>query len=160
MKKSLSLALVAFTLILSACATNSITPQSPKVSLKGVKPLKLGLTGQKFTFTLKADNPNKFKLPISATDFTLKFNGQEVAQAVSKKSLFLPAEGSEDIAIDVDTNLMSSMSGIWKKLASGKLDFEYELAGGVTVDFGVAPFTVPYSLKGNLLDKIPFVGKK
>jgi len=71
---------------LSACATDalkSITPQAPKVSLMNVKPTKIGLTSQQFAFKLNVANPNGFGLPISATDFTAKFNGIEVAKGVN-----------------------------------------------------------------------------
>ncbi len=145
---------------LSACATNSIAPQAPKIKVSSVKPSKLGLTGQSFVFTLSAENPNLFSLPIAATDFTARFNGQDVAEGTTDTKVVLPANGAADIVVTVDTNLMSSMQGMWKQLATGKLDFSYELEGAMKVDYGIAPFSVPYSVKGNLLDKVKLFGKK
>lgn len=156
MRHLYSLALVSLLLLnLTGCATtSSLVPKYPKMSIAAVKPTKVGITGQQFAFTLKAVNPNSFNLPISATDFVATFNGQEVAKGVTTQNLSVPANGSSDIVLNIDTNLMSSMTGVWKKIASGTFDFNYQLSGNLKIDFGIAPFTVPYNLKGNLLDSV------
>ena len=66
-----ALGIVFMLSLLSACATDSVLPESPEITVKGVDILELGLDRQRFQFNLNAYNPNKFGLPLNGVSFNL-----------------------------------------------------------------------------------------
>ncbi|HSC80908.1 MAG TPA: LEA type 2 family protein, partial [Chitinolyticbacter sp.] len=125
-----------------ACAGVPSHFEKPRVSLAGIALKEAGLLEQRFTLTLRIENPNDIAIPIKGLDTTLEINGQPLASGVAAQAVTLPALGEARIAIDVTSNLASLIRQLRRATESGSP--RYKLAGKLFVPMRAdgVPFTV------------------
>lgn len=137
-------------ILVSGCATDSVLPESPEISISNVDIKDVGLNSQAFLFNLNVANPNKFSLPLSGVEFDLKFSDVLVGSGSHKESVSLVAQGDTAIPIEVGTNLLETMENFKSLLLTGKLNMDYKLSGKLLmVGESVG---IPFTVNGNLLD--------
>ena len=136
--------------LLSACATDSVLPESPEITVKGVDILELGLDRQRFQFNLNAYNPNKFGLPLNGVSFNLKLSDVEVGQGFSDQSITLASQADTIIPVEVETSLVETLDDFKNLLLSGGLKPEYEMSGNLKL-VGES-IGIPFTVQGKLLE--------
>ncbi|GHD55268.1 LEA type 2 family protein [Jeongeupia chitinilytica] len=112
MKKLLVIALLS---LLAACSSLPTSFEKPKVSVAGIAVKDISLFEQRFTLTLRVQNPNDVSVPISGLNAKLEVNGKPIADGVSNVSVTIPALGEATVPIDIVSNL----SGLARLLKRG-----------------------------------------
>ncbi|ALG68241.1 LEA type 2 family protein [Beggiatoa leptomitoformis] len=122
---------LGLSLCLSACATLSLEPLTPEISLMDIKVTQLGFFEQTFALQLQVKNPNDFPLPITGLQYKLEINGSEFATGNSGTSTLIPSLGSKLMTVEVVSNLNQIVAQIkdWSKGLSQTVD--YRLSGGI-----------------------------
>ena len=135
-------------ILLAGCAGIPIQPVSPQISLADFKIKNLGLFEQNYLLRLRLKNPNPFPLPITSLNYQLHINDKEFTRGVSNQAITLPASGEEFLDIEVVSNLMRIIEEWrdWKTVLDR--NFNYQLAGGVSV-LDWAP-QIPFEYKGDV----------
>ena len=141
---------IAVFLTLTGCATDSVLPTAPEISVTDAEVLEIGLDSQTFRILLDAYNPNKFGLPLTGVEFDLSISGITVGRGISEQSVSLVSQGNTPIAVDVETNLADTLDGFGSQLIGGDLKLDYQLDGKLII---VGESTgIPFTVNGNLLD--------
>jgi len=112
-------------LCLSACATLGL--QKPQVSVVDIKPVASSLLEQNFDLVLRLQNPNRLPLSATGLSFDLRVNGQQLASAVSKQGIQLPALGETTIQLRLHTTLLGWLKQMGAVMqGNGQLDYQLQ----------------------------------
>lgn len=125
--------LSGFVLIVGLVSCSALTskPESPRVTLVGLKLVSVELLEQRYQVSLRVKNPNAFDLPVHGIDFRLDINGQTFADGVSKQSVDVPAYGENVIELEVSSNLLQVFSQLQSLEESRSPGFEYRISGSM-----------------------------
>ncbi|WP_148714593.1 LEA type 2 family protein [Chitinolyticbacter meiyuanensis] len=140
------LIIIACALLLAACAGVPSHFEKPRVSLAGIALKEAGILEQRFTLTLRVENPNDVAIPIKGLDTTLEINGQPLASGVAASAVTLPALGEARVAIDVTSNIATLLRQLRRAAESGAP--RYKLAGKLFVP--MRPDGLPFSVEGEV----------
>ena len=140
-------------ILLSACATGSLLPKSPTISVRSIKLGKFNLQEQEFIFNLAVENSNRFAIPVLSTDFYVSLAGNEVAKGNHSERISLVAQGVTTVPIRVNAQLYQSIGQLLAGLANGKLDLDYRLEGSFKVGAGRFPVDIPFLAEGSVLSQ-------
>ena len=142
------LSALILTLALLSCSTLTSKPESPRVTLVGLKLVSVELLEQRYQVRLRVKNPNTFALPIRGIDFRLELNGQTFADGVSSESVDVPAFGENVIELEVSSNLLQVFQQL-QSLEQGRMPaFEYRISGSMAT--GVYGQKLPFDYAGEL----------
>lgn len=117
-------------MLLTACAGLMSRPESPRVSLIGLKPVSMELFEQRFLVSLRVKNPNQFVLPIRGLDFNMDINGKRFANGLSATSVDIPALGEGRVDVEVGSSLLNTFRQLGAILQQGQ-GFDYKIKGVV-----------------------------
>ena len=108
--------------------------QPPTVDLVGIQAgsVQSDLTLQVQT-RIRVTNPNAVSLPIEAGELQVTLNGQSVAQTNLPGDVLLPANGSSDIDLSLQVNLVSALSVGLSALNSENGSIDWQLDGHVDI---------------------------
>ena len=95
-------------LLAGGCATLAQFVEVPRVSVAELAVVDAGLTRQRFRIALDVENTNPFPLPIARFDYALDLAGQRFAAGSSANAVTLGSLSTERIALEFDTDLMTS----------------------------------------------------
>jgi len=129
---------------LGGCSTLKSPFEQPVVKLAGVQLVQIGLLQQTYGVTLQVDNPNGYTLPIKGVNYAVKLAGQDFATGLTPNAFSIPANGSDQVQVEVRTNLLESIGHLSRMLADGPQNVDYELSGDIQIDLpliGAIPFT-------------------
>lgn len=129
---------------LSGCSTLQSQFEQPTVRLANVALLEVGLLQQTYGVTLQVDNPNGFALPIKGINYNVRLAGQDFASGLTPNAFTIPANGSDQVQVEVRTNLLESIGHLSRMLSGGPQDIDYEMSGDIQVNLpliGAIPFT-------------------
>ncbi len=142
-----SVPLLLAAVVLSGCATGGPAVKPAEVTLDGVEVERLSVATQSLTLAFSVSNPNPFPLPVRAIRYELRLGDRKVARGETADRFVVGAEGTGEFAIDVELDLVDSIS----RLGFGMLKqpVEYELFGSLSVDLPFAP-PVAFSTSGRL----------
>ncbi|MBT8131823.1 MAG: LEA type 2 family protein, partial [Gammaproteobacteria bacterium] len=110
---------------LSSCANLTTAFQQPAVKLANVQLLEVGLLQQVYGVTLQVDNPNGYSLPIKGVNYAVKLGGQDFASGLTPNAFSIPANSSDQVQVEVRTNLMESFGHLRRLFADGPQDMDY-----------------------------------
>ena len=139
------------TVALLSCSGLTSKPESPRVSLVGLKLVSVELLEQRYQVSLRIKNPNTFALPIRGIDFQLELNGQTFADGVSNHAVEVPAFGENVIELEVSSNLLQVLQQLQSLEESRTPAFEYRISGKMLT--GVYGQKLPFDYSGVL--KLP-----
>jgi LEA14-like dessication related protein len=132
-KKSLwSAAVAAFAILQCACATQTI--QGPQVELVSLSVLQSGPNSQRFRANLSVTNPNAEAMPIAELRFSVRLAGEGLLTGVLPAPVVIPAMQRETLRIDVDSELISSLSRLLSFVQGPQSTLPYEIVGNVILD--------------------------
>lgn len=133
--------------VVSGCAAvDRVKPESPRVTVAGVKPLNLSLTHQRLAFRLRVENPNDFELPLRELDFTARVAGDKVASGRSDERVTIPANGEGFVTVNVTAGMSRIVGRIRQMLGDQTLELDYDVAGFVRLDNW--PAKIPFDVDG------------
>lgn len=134
---------LAVPLLLPACALTRRDLEPPEVTLRAVAPESLSLGGQVFRCRFLLDNPNAEDLDVRGGQVTLRLADFPAARGETAEAFVLPAYGSREVDLRVELNLLESLPGVLRWLASGDPRLDYRLQGYVDLErrfIGRLPF--------------------
>lgn len=134
---------------LTGCETLQSQVERPSVKLAGISLLEAGLIRQVYGVTLEVDNPNGFTLPIKSVNYAVKVGGQQFATGLTPNGFSIPANGSDQIQVEVSTNLLESLGHLGRMLSGSPQELDYELSGDIQIDLPlVGP--IPFNQAGTI----------
>jgi len=133
---------------LASCSALTSKPESPRVTLVGLKLISVELLEQRYQVSLRVKNPNAFELPVRGIDFRLDINGQTFADGVSNQSVDVPAYGENVIELEVSSNLLQVFRQFQLLQESESPGFEYRISGSMAT--GVYGQKLPFDVSGEL----------
>jgi len=134
---------------LLSCSALTSKPESPRVTLVGLKLISVELLEQRYQVSLRVKNPNSFALPVRGIDFRLDINDQAFADGVSNQSIDVPAYGENVIELEVSSNLFQVFHQFQSLQESQSPGFEYRISGSMAT--GVYGQKLPFDFSGELL---------
>jgi len=136
---------------LTACSSLPLAkPQSPTVTVTGVRPLSLSLTSQKIGLTLRIANPNSFDLPMQSLTFAARFSGQQFAQGRSVEKVLIPANGEAMLEVEVKAGLAKLANQLKTMLSTANAELNYDVTG--LVKLSNWPKAIPFNVEGEIDD--------
>ena len=133
---------------LASCSALTSKPESPRVTLVGLKLVSVELLEQRYQVSLRVKNPNTFDLPVRGIDFRLDINGQTFADGVSKQSVDVPAYGENVIDLEVSSNFLQVFRQLQSLEENQSRGFEYRINGRMAT--GVYGQKLPFDYSGEL----------
>jgi len=133
---------------LLSCSALTSKPESPRVTLVGLKLISVELLEQRYQVSLRVKNPNAFALPVRGVDFRLDINDQAFADGVSNQSIDVPAYGESVIDLEVSSNLFHVFRQFQSLQESRSPGFEYRVSGSMAT--GVYRQKLPFDYSGEL----------
>lgn len=138
--------------VTGACATFTESFETPELSLVSISLRQASMLQQDYRVMAKVMNPNGVRLPIRAVRYTIALAGREFASGATPERFSVPANGETEFAIDVSTDLLSSLSWLAGFFDTSPDELEYDVTGEVEVDL---PFVSPFPFTSN--GSIPLV---
>lgn len=134
-------------LAVGACSSvpRSIVP--PEVQLVSLSLVRATPQGQTFRVGFLLRNPNDFPIPIQGLEFSARLSGEGLLIGESLAPATLPALGEERLRVEVQTDLVASMSRLIAVVQGPEEGLAYELAGRLRLD-GRPPRSVPFAFNG------------
>lgn len=139
---------------LSGCESVSALIEPPSVELAGLTLRSAGLEAQSFEVALNVTNPNIVPLPVERVAFSVRVAGGGVMNGRTVEAFTLGPGDTETVRIDVDTNLVSSVSRLIALLQGPTSTIPYDLDGSVTVARGIGR-TFPFNHRGEVPLSMP-----
>lgn len=139
--------LTLLTISLAGCASLTSQWKAPEVALAHIQVRELTLGSQTFLTTLRIKNPNDRALPIKAMTYTLKLEGNELAEGGGKLDRQIPAFGEEMVDVQVTGNLLA-IAQFLPALAIQEEPVHWTVSGTATIADGL--LTLPYRHSGKV----------
>lgn len=136
-------------LVLGACSSVPRTVAPPEVDLIGLSLLEATPDGQRFRVSLLLENPNDIPLPLQAIRFNARLGGEGILSGESLAPLELPARGRETLRLEIQTDLVSSVSRLLALVQGPGDGVPYEINGRVTLS-GRTARSLPFSQSGSV----------
>lgn len=128
-------------MLLAGCATLAGISEKPRVSLKGVEPLEIGLFEQRFLLMLRVENPNTVPIPIQGLSFDIELNGQHFASGLSDKAVTLSAMGEGVVEVKATSSLGRLLKQFKEMSKEDRRRVDYRIVGKLrSPSLGSLPF--------------------
>jgi hypothetical protein len=125
-----AVAFAFFAALLASCAATPETLTPPRIEVVGLHALKSTAERQHFQVSLLIDNLNTEPLEIADIRFTLRLAGEGQLQGKSGP-VTVPALTRETIRLDVDSDIVSSLSRLLAVVQGPSNALPYEIYGNV-----------------------------
>jgi LEA14-like dessication related protein len=132
---------------LLGCSSLGGLEEKPRVSVVGLKPVKIELFEQRYAARLRIQNPNKVALGIQGMNYVIEVNGQEFARGVSDQGVTVPAFGETVMQVSIISNLASLLRQL-RSVGKDDAPLSYRIHGRIAIQ-GI-PGTIPFSHDGDL----------
>jgi LEA14-like dessication related protein len=133
--------------VLASCALTQL--KAPTVTPESVEVTDLQIGAQRFKVRLDVQNPNDRPLPIKSVTCTLAIAGIDVGKGESAQPFSVPANGDTEFDLLVETNLVSSVPDLLRRILAGGEPPKYHFSGWVNPDIALMP-PIPFSKSGEL----------
>jgi LEA14-like dessication related protein len=143
------LALVMLGALCAACSATPRSLQPPRVEMVGLAVLSPGAASPRFRVSLLVTNPNTEALPVEALRFSVRLGGEGVLNGNWAEPVTVAAQGQETLRVDVDGDLVSSLSRLLAIVQGPQSALPYELFGSLTLDRR-PPNMFPFNASGQV----------
>jgi LEA14-like dessication related protein len=133
--------------LLACCALAQL--KAPTITPESVEVTDLQIEEQRFKVRLDVQNPNDRPLPIKSVTCTLAIAGIDVGRGESAQPFSVPANGDTEFDLLVETNLVSSVPDLLRRILAGGEPPKYRFSGWVNPDIALMP-PIPFSKSGEL----------
>ena len=144
-----SCAIAALVVLLSGCAGLPTSVEAPRISLERVALDQATVLEQRYTLTLRVENPNAIGVPIRGLSYAVRLAGTDFASGTTPQGFTVPAQDVTLIDVGVTTNLLQSARQLMTFLAGKPDAVDYALSGEVAIDL---PFIepIPFARSGQV----------
>jgi LEA14-like dessication related protein len=140
-------AVLGVAILSGGCALTHL--QAPAITPGSVELTEAALDRQRFTVHLHVENPNDRPLPVKSVSCTLQIEGVDVGKGKSAEPVTVPAHGDADFDMLVETNFVTSVPDVLRRLIQrGDLP-QYTFSGWVHPDVALLP-PIPFSKSGQI----------
>ena len=138
------LIMIGIITLLSACTGAGIkgVVERPEVSVKNVKMGKLSMSGGSAKFFINIKNPNRFPIPLSGFDYSLRLNGIEVANGTREQNVTINAGESRVVEVPLIFSFTNMLTMLPNLLNSKAL--KYDINGSIHFPW----FNLPFNRSG------------
>ena len=119
---------------LMSCSSLSNLVEKPQLSIADFQMTQANIFQQTFSVRLKVDNPNSFALPILGMNYGLSISGIDVTKGTSNKGVRVPANGTDYLEVDFNTNLLKTLPDLKDLITTGGKNLSYNFKGDVNLD--------------------------
>ena len=137
MPKSLVIALLFATMLLSSCASWGPDYEEPDLQLTNLQVLPSKGLEQRFRLSFRVVNPNNTAFPVDGMSFKLSLRGLKVATGVSDKTFVLQPLSEDTFEVDVSANLINSGRVLLDILNSNPEELAYEVNAKIFTSKGL-----------------------
>lgn len=127
-------AVISLIVTLMSCSSLSSFVEKPQLSIADFQMTQANIFQQTFSVRLKVDNPNSFALPILGMNYGLSISGIDVTQGTSNKGVRVPANGTDYLEVDFNTNLLKTLPDLKDLITTGGKNLSYNFKGDVNLD--------------------------
>lgn len=146
-------ALVA-TLVAGCSSMPPLSVEAPEVRLASLTLREATLDAQRFSVGLLVRNPNAVPIPIEQVRFSARLAGGGTLQGRSVEPFTLAPGGTETVQLDVDSDLVSSLSRLLALVQGPGSTISYDLDGLVELSRGLNR-TLPFNYRGEIALSMP-----
>jgi LEA14-like dessication related protein len=143
------LTLAALVALGIACSATPRSVLAPRVEVVGLAILSPGAATSRFRVSLLVTNSNPEPLPVEAVRFSVRLGGEGLLNGNSAEPLLVPAQGNATLRVEVDGDLVSSLSRLLATLQGPQSTLPYELFGSLTLDRR-PPNMFPFNASGQV----------
>lgn len=134
-----TIALLAASVLASACASLEQFVSAPEVSLSNVEVQSLDLSAQTFLLSFDVANPNPFPLPIRTISYAVELDGRRFASGEATSAFTVPAGSDGAFSISVNLNLLQTAPDLLFIVREAvRREVPYALEGSFGVDIPYA----------------------
>jgi LEA14-like dessication related protein len=128
--------LIAAVLALALPACSLLRPQfeQPTVTVVGIELRSGNLLQQTFAVKLHVQNPNTQALPVRDLHFSVRVDGEAVADGVNQRAFVVPASGEMDFDMNISANLAVVILKLAGKRQAHADSLSYEVTGSASVE--------------------------
>lgn len=119
--------------LLAACAASPAI-QAPRVELVGITVQPAAAGSSRFRANLLVTNPNAEPLPISQLRFSVRLAGEGLLIGALPAPVVVPASDRQTLTLDVDSELVSSLSRLLGFAQGPQATLAYEIVGNLILD--------------------------
>lgn len=141
-------ALVLACALIGACAATPPSIQTPRVEVVGLTALSSSAESQRFSVNLLLDNPNVEPLVIEEVTFMLRLASEGRLNGRSGP-VTVPALDRQTVRVEVESDIVSSLSRLFAVVQGRENTLPYELAGNVRLDRRFQS-TLPFTFRGEV----------
>lgn len=144
-------------LLTAAAGCGSIPPvsiQAPEVRLASLTLREATLDAQRFTVGLSVRNPNVVPIPIEQVRFSARLAGGGTLEGRTVEPFTLLPGSSEVVQLDVDSDLVSSLSRLLALVQGPGSTISYDLDGLVELSRGFNR-VLPFNYRGDIALSMP-----
>ncbi|TWI53051.1 LEA14-like dessication related protein [Pseudomonas duriflava] len=116
---------------LTGCSWFGRSFEDPEVQLTQVDLVKARLWGQEFLLHFQVENPNSRELPIRGLSYTVYLEEIPLAHGETGQHFTVPANGSKDFTVPVQTNLWRYMKDVVRMIKRTHDPIHYRLDGEI-----------------------------
>lgn len=147
--KSVSSTILAFVIILAACATPPPGFEPPKISIANIAPKDMALFEQRFDVQLRIQNPNETELGVNGIRFDIELNEKEFATGMTAEKVVVPRFGSQVLNVEVITGISSFLRQFQRMSQTGTSKVRYRIKGTAFVE-SPGTFKLPFDAKDEI----------
>jgi LEA14-like dessication related protein len=134
---------------LFGCATAARNVQPLEVQLVSLALLGAGADAQRFRVGFDVRNPNALAIPVEQLGFNVRLAGSGVLQGRAVEPFTLDANATRTVQIDVEGNLVASVSRLIAMVQGPEATIPYDLDGMITLSRGFNR-SLPFSHRGQV----------
>jgi LEA14-like dessication related protein len=135
--------------VAAGCAATPRSIETPRVEVVGLTALSSTAETQRFSVNLLLDNPNVEPLVIEELTFMLRLASEGRMNGRSTGPITIPALDRQTVRIDVESDIVSSLSRLLAVVQGSANTLPYELAGNLRLD-RTFQNTLPFTFRGEV----------
>lgn len=140
--------------VVAACATLEGGLEPPQVRLTGLSLVEASAASQRFELALEVQNPNPIPFPVEELAVSVRLGGAGLLDGRSSAPFVLPAREAATVRIEVESDIVSSVSRLLSLAQGPNSALAYELNGRVTPARGLRA-QIPFSTRGEVPLAVP-----
>ena len=148
------LLLVACAALAAGCATLQNALEPPQVRLVGLTLVEASAANQRFELALDVRNPHPIPFPGEELAVSVRLGGAGLLDGRSLEPFVLPAREAETVRIEVESDIVSSLSRLLSLAQGPNSALAYELNGRVTPSRRLSG-PIPFSTRGEVPLAVP-----
>src|SRR5690606_33808659 len=138
----------------TGCASVPLSVETPEVRLASLTLREATLDSQRFSVGLLVRNPNTVEIPIRQVRFSARLSGGGTLDGRTVEPFLLSPGASQTVQLDVNSDLVSSLSRLLALVQGPESTISYDLDGLVELSRGFNR-VLPFNYRGEIALSMP-----